>query len=194
MTASLRDSKARLSELVERAAGGERVLITVRGRPKAQLMAVEKMGNTLDMAAWAEELAALQDRYSHPPEEASSVFFRMGSSSRGSVVVAAYWDTSCVLKLYCRKVGSPACLARAGAMKEPIISSVLTVSEMAIAFHQKEMRGEIERDSGLFQKFEEDVLRGTLHPPSFRQRCRNQVAKDCRHLLFQQPCGAVAHP
>jgi len=73
MIASLRDSKARLSELVERAAGGERVLITVRGRPKAQLVAVEAVENALDMAAWVEELTTLQDRHSHPPGEESSV-------------------------------------------------------------------------------------------------------------------------
>ena len=73
MIATLRDSKARLSELVEIAAGGERVLITVRGRPKAQLVAVEAAENALDMAAWVEELTTLQDRHSRPSGEESSV-------------------------------------------------------------------------------------------------------------------------
>lgn len=82
--------------------------------------------------------------------------------------MATYWDTSCVLKLYCRESDSRACLVRAGAMKEPIVSSVLTVSEMTFAFHQKEMRGEIEPGSALvlFEKFDADVQRGrfTLLP------------------------------
>jgi predicted nucleic acid-binding protein len=82
--------------------------------------------------------------------------------------VAAYWDTSCVLKLYCKENDSVACMVRAGAMAEPIISSVLTVSEMTFALYQKEMRGEIEPGSAhiLFEKFETDVQRGrfTLLP------------------------------
>jgi prevent-host-death family protein len=39
-TVSLADAKARLSELVERAAGGETVRITRRGKPVAQITAV----------------------------------------------------------------------------------------------------------------------------------------------------------
>lgn len=53
MIASLRESKANLSKLVERASAGEEVLITVRGRPKARLVATAKS----DMAGWAKELA-----------------------------------------------------------------------------------------------------------------------------------------
>ncbi len=37
MVRTLRESKARLSELVERASQGEDVLITVRGKVKARL-------------------------------------------------------------------------------------------------------------------------------------------------------------
>ena len=36
MVASLRDAKARLSELVQKAANGEEVVITVRGEPVCQ--------------------------------------------------------------------------------------------------------------------------------------------------------------
>jgi prevent-host-death family protein len=73
MIASLRDSKARLSELVARAAGGEPVLITVRGRPKARLVAVEPTKTSLDMPGWVEELAVLQNRHSVLPVKGSSV-------------------------------------------------------------------------------------------------------------------------
>lgn len=37
MNVTLRETKAKLSEYVERASGGEEVIITVRGRPKARL-------------------------------------------------------------------------------------------------------------------------------------------------------------
>ncbi len=56
MIATLRESKAKLSKLVERAAGGEEVLITVRGKPRARLAGIARS----DMAAWAEELRAVQ--------------------------------------------------------------------------------------------------------------------------------------
>jgi prevent-host-death family protein len=41
MISTLRDSKAHLSELVERASRGEDVLITVRGKVKAKLTRAE---------------------------------------------------------------------------------------------------------------------------------------------------------
>ena len=40
MIATLKESKARLSELVRLAGAGEEVLITVRGKPQARLSAV----------------------------------------------------------------------------------------------------------------------------------------------------------
>jgi antitoxin (DNA-binding transcriptional repressor) of toxin-antitoxin stability system len=40
MIANVRQAKARLSELLERAAAGEEVVITSDGRPKAKLVAV----------------------------------------------------------------------------------------------------------------------------------------------------------
>lgn len=52
MIATLRESKANLSKLVERASAGEEILITVRGRPKARLVPTPKS----DMKAWASEL------------------------------------------------------------------------------------------------------------------------------------------
>lgn len=40
MIATLKESKARLSELVAKAAKGEDVIITVHGKPKARLAAI----------------------------------------------------------------------------------------------------------------------------------------------------------
>lgn len=58
MVKTLRESKATLSELVDRASRGEDVLITVRGHVKARLTGAApkpaKMGG-----AWADELRVL---------------------------------------------------------------------------------------------------------------------------------------
>jgi prevent-host-death family protein len=58
MIATLKESKARLSELVRLAGAGEDVLITVRGKPQARLSAVRspKSGND----SWMDELRKLR--------------------------------------------------------------------------------------------------------------------------------------
>jgi len=58
MIASLRESKTRLSEFVQLASGGEEILITVRGKPKARLLPVEKPLSS--NAQWMRELASLR--------------------------------------------------------------------------------------------------------------------------------------
>ena len=55
---TLRNSKARVSELVQLASQGEEVLITVRGRPKTRLLAVG--GNDVQMEKWMRELESLR--------------------------------------------------------------------------------------------------------------------------------------
>jgi prevent-host-death family protein len=61
MIKTLRESKAKLSELVEVASRGEDVLITVRGKVKARLTRVP--APTSSGAQWARELRTLQRRY-----------------------------------------------------------------------------------------------------------------------------------
>ena len=61
MIKTLRESKAKLSELVERASRGEDILITVRGKVKARLTsALPQVGNN-DLRSWAAELKQLQN-------------------------------------------------------------------------------------------------------------------------------------
>jgi prevent-host-death family protein len=62
MIKNLRESKAKLSELVERASRGEDVLISVRGRIKARLT---RAGNpsARSNTEWIRELKALQKKY-----------------------------------------------------------------------------------------------------------------------------------
>lgn len=64
MIKSLRESKAKLSELVERAHRGEDILITVRGRVKARLTRATPGRDELDLGTWVEELRKLQAEYS----------------------------------------------------------------------------------------------------------------------------------
>ena len=58
MSAKLRDAKEQLSELVKRAAGGEEIVITVRGQPMARLTSAMSSTHRSDgRASWAQELA-----------------------------------------------------------------------------------------------------------------------------------------
>src|SRR5689334_17052258 len=58
MITTLRGSKAHLSELVNLASGGEEILITVHGEPKARLVPVAEANP--DVAGWMRELSALR--------------------------------------------------------------------------------------------------------------------------------------
>jgi prevent-host-death family protein len=58
MIATLRESKTRLSELVNLANSGEEILITVHGQPKARILAVSEPQS--DTADWLRELSALR--------------------------------------------------------------------------------------------------------------------------------------
>ena len=59
MVTNLREAKASLSQLVQRAAGGEEVLITVRGEPKARLIGLrQEAERPVSRKEWAAELVA----------------------------------------------------------------------------------------------------------------------------------------
>jgi prevent-host-death family protein len=58
MIATLRESKTRLSELVNLANSGEEILITVHGQPKARILPVSEPRS--DTADWLRELSALR--------------------------------------------------------------------------------------------------------------------------------------
>ena len=58
MIATLRESKTKLSDLVQRASRGEEVLITVRGKPSARLVPVGQADFVMD--DWMRELASLR--------------------------------------------------------------------------------------------------------------------------------------
>ena len=69
---SIADAKAHLSELVERAAGGEAVQITRRGKPIAQIVAAKAPRKRIDSAA----LRAMVDKMPMPIPAASGCHCR----------------------------------------------------------------------------------------------------------------------
>ena len=75
MITTLRDGKAHLSELVERASRGEDVLITVRGKVKARLTRVEDTFDAKDRKAWIRELRAIQRKYTVSSKTSSEKIF-----------------------------------------------------------------------------------------------------------------------
>ena len=64
MTASLRETKAKLSEMVRLAASGEEVVITVHGKEVAKLVGLPKRAKKFDKKKWLAELAQLRKKYS----------------------------------------------------------------------------------------------------------------------------------
>jgi prevent-host-death family protein len=56
MLASVRESKARLSELIAKASSGEEVVITVRGKPTIKLVPLSNSPGAPDFQAWAQRL------------------------------------------------------------------------------------------------------------------------------------------
>ena len=75
---NLAEAKAHLSELVERAAAGETVCITRRGKPVAQLSAVGTPRKRIDVAA----LRAMTDSMPMQQESAGEFIRRMRDEDR----------------------------------------------------------------------------------------------------------------
>jgi prevent-host-death family protein len=77
-TINLAEAKARLSELVERAAAGETVCITRRGKPVAQLTAARQPREPINAATFA----ALTDAMTPQAESAGEFVRRMRDEDR----------------------------------------------------------------------------------------------------------------
>ncbi|MGH6924696.1 MAG: type II toxin-antitoxin system Phd/YefM family antitoxin [Propylenella sp.] len=75
---SLAEAKARLSELVARAAEGETVEITRRGKPVAQIVPVRKPRKPIDIEA----LRALTDSMPEQRESAGDFMRRLRDDAR----------------------------------------------------------------------------------------------------------------
>ena len=77
-TISLAEAKARLSELVARAAEGETVQITKRGKPVAQLSPIRKPRKPIDIAL----LRSVTDGMPMQPESAGEFMRRLRDDAR----------------------------------------------------------------------------------------------------------------
>ncbi len=66
MVKTLREAKAKLSELVRIASRGEEIWITVRGKVQARLVGPPKGQSRRQREAWIKELRELQQRYTTP--------------------------------------------------------------------------------------------------------------------------------
>ena len=75
---SIADAKAHLSELVERAAGGETVQITRRGKPVAQIVAAKAPRKRIDIAG----LRAMVEKMPMQAEPAGEFTRRMRDEAR----------------------------------------------------------------------------------------------------------------
>lgn len=62
MTATLRETKAKLSEMVKRASQGEEVVITVHGKEVAKLVRIPLQEQRGDREKWLKRLAALRKK------------------------------------------------------------------------------------------------------------------------------------
>jgi prevent-host-death family protein len=60
MTTTLREAKARLSEMVKRASRGEEVVITVHGKKTAKLVGLARQQNKMDKEKWLKRLERLR--------------------------------------------------------------------------------------------------------------------------------------
>lgn len=77
-TISLADAKARLSELVDRAANGESVQITHRGKPVAQITPIERPRKPIDI----ELLRSVRKKMPYQSEPAGDFIRRMRDEDR----------------------------------------------------------------------------------------------------------------
>lgn len=77
-TVTLADAKARLSELIAQAEAGDAICITRRGRPVAQLTAIQAGRKPLDLAA----MRALTERIPVQAEGAEEFVRRMRDDDR----------------------------------------------------------------------------------------------------------------
>ena len=60
MTSTLRETKAKLSEMVKLASQGEEVVITVHGKEMAKLVGLPKRARKIDKRKWLAKLARLR--------------------------------------------------------------------------------------------------------------------------------------
>jgi len=72
MIVSVRESKARLSELLAKAIEGEEIVITVRGEPTAKIVPVQAPADRSDLRAWVADRRSSLAKQHLPQSDSSS--------------------------------------------------------------------------------------------------------------------------
>ena len=100
-----------------------------------------------------------------------------------------YWDTSCLLKLYCREADSERYVQEIQNSKQPPISSALVRVELYYAFAQKAAREETGGRSGeqLFAGFQSDVELGRIQLLPFGDDVAHEARKIARLCYESSP-------
>ncbi|TVP81860.1 MAG: PIN domain-containing protein [Puniceicoccaceae bacterium] len=75
-----------------------------------------------------------------------------------------YWDSSCLLKLYCKESDSEIFRNKIATSIEPPVTSALARTELCYAFQQKATRGETGHRpaEALFHWLQEDIRKGRI--------------------------------
>ena len=74
-TVNLYEAKTKLSQLVERAAAGEEIIIAKAGRPLARLVPLAKPTGPRKLGLWANQGYAIADNFDDPlPEDLRKAF------------------------------------------------------------------------------------------------------------------------
>ncbi len=78
--------------------------------------------------------------------------------------MTVYWDSSCLVKLYCQERDSDVYLNFLNKQEGLIVTSSLAFSELAFAFQQKEIRGELKKGGAkiLISHLHDDLKEGIL--------------------------------
>lgn len=71
MMVSVRESKARLSELLAKAAEGEEIVITVRGEPTARLVPIKVSAAKSDLREWVADRRNSLSQQTMPQSDSS---------------------------------------------------------------------------------------------------------------------------
>lgn len=96
-----------------------------------------------------------------------------------------YWDTCCLLKLYCRESDSSHFQEFLAKADDPPVTSSFTRSELFFAFQQKQMRGELGESIGAdncYRDLENDLEAGRIHLIPFGEDVEaeaRRIAKLC---------------
>ena len=102
--------------------------------------------------------------------------------------MAVYWNTSCVLKLYCPEADSETYLGKLESAVAPPVSSVLMATKLHFAFQQKFQRNETagRKPGQLIRRFQTDIGKGRFQLIPLDDDIHQEARRICR-LCYDRP-------